>query len=355
MKKLAFNYTSLAHKVYFGLERKKILSDVLRPFQKVFVIASKRSLPYVQEMGEILGKEKLLYFDEVVQHVPQKLVDKAYRAFIEAQADALLAIGGGSAIGLAKAIAKESRHPIVALPSTYAGSEMTNIWGIRAEGGKTTGRDNAVMPRFIIYDPELTATMPVPVAATSAMNAMAHLVEAVYAPDSNPITYNNSLLGINKLLEGMKILADQKKLMPTANELILLGAYLAGKSLGEVSMALHHKAAHVLGGSFGLEHALVHSIMQAHVLEYQWTSLSEEIKEDFKKALDHRYPPKALQAIAQSLEIPLSLKEIGFRPENLPKAASLMSQNPYPNPSPLVESDILKMLENAFRGELKGE
>ena len=355
MSQLDFEYTSLPNKVYFGRGKKAVLPDVLRPFQKTFVIASLRARKQLSELEQHRGADSLFHFPEVIQHVPEYLVEKALAAFHKAQSDVLVAIGGGSAIGLAKALALETGTPIVALPTTYSGSEMTNIWGKTTPQGKRTGRDARVLPRCVIYDPELTAGMPVALAATSAMNAMAHLMEAVYAFDSNPITYHNSLLGMDRLRLGMQHLGREKALSPEANEFLLFGAFLAGKGLCEVSMALHHKAAHVLGGSFGMEHSGVHTVLQAYVLEYQWEALSDTIREDLKKALDHSYPPQALMELAAGMGAPTTLKEIGFKKEDIPQAVELMLANPYPNPKPLAREGLEEMLERAYSGRVPKE
>lgn len=347
-----FEYKNLAHTVYFGTGKRHKIPELLNSYSSTFAIGTSRLDPLFSEINQQLKENTLIRFAEVIQHVPASLVKKAMRAFEQAGCDSLLAIGGGSAIGLAKAIALETGSPIIAVPTTFSGSEMTNIYGISADGGKKTGRDDRVMPSHIIYDPELTAGLPPKLAATSAMNAMAHLMEAVYATNNNPVTYNNSLLGIKQLLKGMKLLAAAGSLTPEANEHILFGAYLAGKCLGEVSMALHHKSAHVLGGSFGMEHSQVHTVMQAYVLAYQWPSLSEQIKKDFQQAMGHSYPPAALQQIAQAMGASTTLEAIGFKEADIPEAARIMAANPYPNPTPLTAEGLEAMLRNAFVGKI---
>ena len=263
----------------------------------------------------------------------------------------MLSIGGGSSVGLAKALALQNRLPIIAVPTTFAGSEQTNIWGISNEDGKTTGREDIVLPREVVYDPELTQTMPKRLAVMSAMNAMAHLMEAVYSPTGNPISRHHALLGMQELKKGLKNIAYQKTFTAEANEQILFGAYLAGKTLCEVSMSLHHKAAHVLGGSFGMQHAEVHTVLQAYVLAYQWPHLSSEIQQDFVAVLGES-PALALKNLAADAGAPTTLEEIGFAQEDITQAVNIMLSKPYPNPAPLVESQLLVMLEKAFEGRI---
>jgi alcohol dehydrogenase class IV len=349
---LQFQHTTLPNTVEFGAGKHRQLADWLQDYDKVMVIGSPRVQPVVKPLRAALGPDRLVIFEEVVQHVPDTLVARALAVCRAAGAQALLAIGGGSAIGLAKGIALDNHLPIIAVPTTYSGSEMTNIWGISSGGNKTTGRDPAVLPALVVFDPELTAGLPFRLAANSAMNAMAHLVEAVYAQPNNPITYHYSLLGIARLRAGMQALAGQRELSPAANEQLLFGAYLGGKALGEVSMALHHKTAHVLGGSFGLEHSEAHTVMLPYALAYQWPALPDYQQQDFRAALEHEQPPRALQDLARGLGCPTSLREIGFAEAHIPQAVQIMLQNPYPNPAPLEAGRLRQMLQAACEGEV---
>ena len=147
-------------------------------------------------------------------------------------------------------------------------------------------------------------------------------------------------------------LAEQQKITLEINELLLFGASLAGKALAEVSMALHHKSAHVLGGSFGMEHSKVHTVMQTYVLAYQWNYLSDQIKADFQKVFQHENPPLKLKEISKAMNNPTTLKEIGFQEENIPLAVEQMLKNPYPNPAPLSKEGLTELLENAYSGNL---
>ncbi len=352
MNLFSFQYTAFPSTVFFGENSFHEVFKLLAQYKKAFVIAANRQADYVKSLQDTLGADRIYHFNQVVQHVPADLIKAARQKQLDEQSDVLIGIGGGSAIGLAKALALESRHTIIAVPTTYAGSEMTNIWGITTPEGKTTGRDMAVLPKYVIYDPAMTAGMPVKLAATSAMNAMAHLMEAVYGHDTNPISYNNSLDGIKKLREGMERIATKDKLSTEANQLLQYGSFLAGKGLCEVSMSLHHKLAHVLGGTFGLDHASVHTVLQAYVLEYQWNALTADVQSDFKKSLDHNYPPTALLQLAKSMKAPASLQEIGFKESDIEKTIDIVLSKPYANPRPLVKEDLIRMLRAAYDGKL---
>ncbi len=347
-----FEYTTFPISVYFGENTFLKTPDLLKSYKHIFLIASDYNQKQIDYLSSIFDNNNLTVFKEIIQHVPNALVEKALRIVKEKKADVIVAIGGGSAIGLAKGIAKAFELPIIAIPTTYAGSEMTNIWGITNNTGKKTGRSMSVIPKIVLYDPQFTSTMPMQLASTSAMNAMAHLIEAVYAYDTNPITYQNSLMAISKIAEGLSILAKEQKLTIEANQLLQFGAHIAGKSLCEVTMSLHHKVAHVIGGAYNLDHASLHTVLQAYVLEYQWDALSEQVKMDFMATLNHDYPPQALQNLAKLNNSPTSLAALGFEKQNIEKTVDIMLENPYPNPKKLEKEGLIKMLENAYNGTL---
>jgi alcohol dehydrogenase class IV len=280
-------------------------------------------------------------------------VDEAREVAEQTQPFAYVAIGGGSAIGLAKGLAIEDGRPIIAVPTTFAGSEQTNIFGISTEDGKTTGRDDRALPQVVVYDPNLTATMPKGLAVTSAMNAMAHLMEALYSPSGNPVTRSLAMQGMKTLKAGLETMAESDRLTQEANEQIQFGAYLAGKCLCEVDMALHHKTAHVLGGSFGMDHSKVHTVLQPYVLAYQWPYLDKAIQEDFKEALASENPAQVLKDLAANASAPTTLEAIGFQEADIEKAAFIMAANPYANIAPLSKEGLAGMLRNAYDGIIK--
>jgi len=348
-----FKYISYPNQVFFGKGKIEELPEILKEYKKVMAFGEERWSTQIEAVGNAIGSNKLYYFPEIIQHVPQHLVDKAMENLKEEKPDVLLAFGGGSAIGLAKALALETRLPIVAVPTTYSGSEQTNIWGISTEEGKTTGKSMDVMPKVVVYDSDLTAGLPLSLAVTSGMNAMAHLMEAIYAPNGNPVTRHHALLGVEKIKTGLEEVAREGKLTEQANTDIQFGAYLAGKCLCEVSMSLHHKMAHVLGGSFKLEHSYVHTVLQGFVLNYQWNYLSAEIKSDFVQVLGHQ-PAQKLQDLSAKAGGPTDLKSIGFKREDIDKAVETVLAKPYENVAPLEKAKLVDMLVHAYEGSLEG-
>lgn len=349
---MKFNYRSYPNEVLFGENRFEDFLDKLDAYKKVMVFAGERMKPQIEQLQKRKGEKNVTVFSKVIQHVPQSLVDEATGILSENPADLFLAMGGGSAIGLAKALALESHIPIAAVPTTYSGSEQTNIWGISSENGKTTGKSDRVLPKFVLYDSTFTKTLPKALAVKSGMNAMAHLMEAIYAPDSNPITRNTALLGIQSVKKGLVSFGENANLTQDANRFILLGAYLAGKSLCEVSMSLHHKTAHVLGGSFGMDHAGVHTVLQPYVLEYQWPFLNESVQQDFRNALGEN-PARQLKTLAENGGVETDLKSIGFKEEDIPKAVEIILAKPYANVAPLERKALLTMLNKAWSGKLR--
>jgi len=348
-----FTYQSFSNKIYFGEGQLKKINNIVTELggTRLFIISSGRTKPIVDDLVQSAGKKNVFHFSKIVQHVPNGLVQEALALAKENQSNLLVAIGGGSAIGLAKGMALQNLLPILAVPTTYAGSEMTNIYGISSDGLKTVGRDNVVLPRSVIYDPSLTVGMPLSLAATSSMNAMAHLVEALYAPDTNPITYQISLMGIRWLKEGMEQLIAEKSIRE-ANTNLQFGSYLAGKALCEVTMSLHHKAAHVLGGSFDMDHGKVHTVLLPYVLEFQMAGLSKLVVDDLQRVLNDQSPSNKLRNLAQQMGAAITLQAIGFQENRIKEAAGIIASAKFLNPVDITEFGIQTLLKMAYEGRL---
>jgi maleylacetate reductase len=284
-------------------------------------------------------------FAEPVQHVPIEVAERARIMAGESRADCILAIGGGSSIGVAKAIAIETALPIVAVPTTYGGSEMTSIWGITREGRKETGRDSRVRPTVVIYDPELTLDMPHGMTMSSGLNALAHCVEAVYAHDGNTLTAGAAMHGLLLLTDALPRLSVSLN-DPVARATALEGSWLGGFALGTVSMGIQHKLAHTLGGSFGMPHAETHAALLPYTAAY-----NRDATTGIAEMLDADDAPTALLELSRSIGAPLSLEELGFRESDIARAASLAVERKYPNPRPVTEDDVRGLLNAAFAGD----
>ena len=299
-------------------------------------------------VAEMLGARLAALHSEIVMHVPVETARAARERAMASGADGLVAIGGGSAVGLAKAIARDTGLPIIALPTSYAGSEMTSIWGLTEGGEKTTGRDPKVRPKTVIYDPDLTASMPVPFAACSGLNALAHAMEALYARNVDPIVQLMAEESVRALATGLTgLVAEPKALEPRAET--FYGAWRAGGCLDRATMGLHHKLCHVLGGSFRLPHAQVHSVVLPYVAAYNRDAAPDAMRR-LARALNGDDAPGALFALARRVGAPASLAELGLQHADLDRVAALVTERPYDNPRPVEPSAVRALLESALLG-----
>jgi len=283
-------------------------------------------------------------------HVPSEIAAGAIASARELRADCTIGYGGGSTIGLGKAIALELGVPQLAVPTTYSGSEMTAVWGTTANGVKRTGRDPRVLPRTVIYDPQLTLGLPARVTGASGLNALAHAAEALYAPNASPIT---TLLGeeaIRALAAALpRAVRDGGHLAARTDA--LYGAYLAGYVLGTTAMGLHHQVCHALGGAFDLPHAELHALALPHVLRFNASAAPDALAQ-IARALGAADAPAHLRALIAELGLPVSLAELGVPHAGLAAVAAYVARQPYPNPRPIDEASVLRMFESMFTGEL---
>jgi maleylacetate reductase len=281
-------------------------------------------------------------------HVPIENARKAREHAHHLGADCMVAIGGGSTIGLGKAIALVSAVPIIAIPTTYAGSEMTPIYGITEDKVKKTGRDLRVLPKTVLYDPQLSATLPVHMSIVSGMNAIAHAAEGLYAKDGNPVMFLMAEEGIRTLATGMRgvvVKADDRQ----ARSDCLYGAWLCGSVLGHVGMALHHKLCHTLGGTFNLPHAETHTIVLPHALAYN-SQAAPDAMQRIARAIGAPTAAAGLFDLAKDLGAPTALRDIGFKESDIEVALTVAMSNPYWNPAPIEAGAVRELLRNAWEG-----
>jgi maleylacetate reductase len=356
---LPFVYEALPARVVFGAGSLQKLPEEIDKLgaTRALVLCSPEQRAIGADIVVMLGARSAGVFDGAVMHVPIAVAKEARAKVRRLRADCCVAIGGGSTTGLAKAIALTAKLPIVAIPTTYAGSEVTPIWGITEGGVKKTGRDLLVLPKTVIYDPDLTASLPLKLTVTSGINAMAHCVEALYARDANPIISLIAEEGIRALAVGLPEIVDHEQSKQPhdmdARSRVLYGAWLGGVSLGAVGMALHHKLCHTLGGSFHLPHAETHTVVLPHAVAYNAAAAPEAMAR-IARALGAGCAAQGLYDLALSLRAPVSLESLGMRREQLDKAADLAIQNPYYNPRAVTRKGIRGLLENAFDGRSPG-
>ena len=347
---LSFVYQILPSRVIFGPRCLEKLPEEIERLgaSKALVLSTPEQRQSGIDLLSRLGARGVGLFDRAVMHVPIETAQAAREEARRLGADCCVAIGGGSTTGLAKAIALVSDLSILAVPTTYAGSEMTPIWGLTEKGRKTTGRDPRVLPKTVVYDPCLTITMPPMLSATSGMNSIAHCVEALYALEANPIITMIAEDGIRALAGSLPAVVKEPANLE-ARSRALYGAWLGGMALGSVGMALHHKLCHTLGGAFNLPHAETHTVVLPHAAAFN-ASAAPDAMARVSRALGGDSPAAALYDLAASLGAPHSLAEIGMKASDLDQAADLAVQNPYYNPRPVTREGVRALLQNAFEG-----
>ncbi len=348
-----FFYEPLPGRVVFGAgARARLPEEADRlGIRRILVLSTPEQRETAEAVAASLGDRVAGIFPRAVMHVPIEVAHEAREEAARLGADGFLAVGGGSTVGLAKAIALVSALPIVAVPTTYAGSEMTPIFGITEDGIKTTGRDPRVLPRTVIYDPELTLSLPAALSAASGLNAVAHAVEALYAPDANPIVSLMAAESIAAFATALPTVVRNPSDLPARSE-ALYGAWLAGSVLGSVGMGLHHKLCHTLGGTFNLPHAETHAVLLPHAIAYN-APFAERALAPAARALGvagARDVPGALFDLAVAVGAPTALAAIGMPADGLDRAAEIATRRPYPNPRPLERDAIRSLLQDAFDG-----
>lgn len=316
--------------------------------RRVLVVSGRHGLDTARAVADSLGAACAGVHPGAVMHVPVKVADEAVEVARDVDADGLVAVGGGSAVGLGKAVALRTGLPLIAVPTTYSGSEMTSVWGLTENAVKRTGRDPRVLPRSVVYDPELTVSMPSALSVTSGVNAMAHAVEALYAPDATPIVSLMAEEGVRALAGALpRVVADPAG--PEARGAALYGAWLCGACLGATTMGLHHKLAHVLGGTFGLPHSETHTVLLPYVLAFN-APAAPGASAALGRALATDDPAAALHSLGSRLGAPRSLAELGFGRGDIEQAVEIATAAPYANPRPVSAEDVRTVLTAAHEG-----
>jgi len=346
----AFTHTGLPSRVLFGVDTLSRLSEELGHLRvsRALVVCTAGRRAEGEAIVRRLGRQAAGLFAGALMHVPIEVTREARTYARQVDADCIVAIGGGSTIGLGKAIALETELPLLAIPTTYAGSEMTPIYGITERGIKSTGADPRVLPKTVIYDPSLTRGLSIANSITSGINAIAHAAEGLYARDASPITMLMAEEGIRALIVSLPLIHRDAGDI-TARTQALHGAWLCGSVLGQVGMSLHHKLCHILGGSFGLPHAATHAVILPHALAYNYRHALPAMRR-MSRVMHGEAPPAFLQRFAATNGAATSLGQLGFQEADIAPAADLALANPYWNPRPLEHAAIVRLLRRAFAG-----
>ncbi|MDR6317471.1 maleylacetate reductase [Actinoplanes couchii] len=325
---LSFTHETLPQRVVFG-SVDMLAAEVERLGRRPMVIT--------RQSGDVLPGA--VHHREVVMHVPVDVSRRAEAAARREEADVLVSVGGGSATGLAKAVALSTGLPIVAVPTTYAGSEATDVWGMTENGQKTTGTDRRVLPRTVLYDATLTATLPIDVSVASGLNAIAHCVDSMWAPRADPINAALAVEGTRALSAGLRDIRT-----PQGREQTLYGAHLAAVAFASAGSGLHHKICHVLGGMFNLPHAQTHAVVLPYVMQWNRKAVPDRLTDAFG--------PGGLRGLREEIGAPTALRDHGLREQDIPAAVTaILTVVPPGNPVPVTAESLTALLHRAWAGE----
>jgi len=250
---------------YGGL---RALSGVLRAAgrRRIFVVQG-AGARYKERLAPELGGFEVMWFSEARRHVPRELVDKASRELESWGGDTVLSVGGGSATGLGKALRLERDFYFVAVPTTYAGSELTNLYGITSLSGKRTGRDARVVPNVVLYDVWLTLEMPPVLSTTSLINALSHPLSALSTAALEPTRCEAALQAASIACRAIVgLLGDPRS--SSSRHAAFEATVAAARVLASCPVGIHHQLAHLLGGRFDLDHAGLHSVLLPHSFDW---------------------------------------------------------------------------------------
>ncbi|KAF2111114.1 putative maleylacetate reductase [Lophiotrema nucula] len=349
----AFVYNSNPARVMFGSGSSKQLPDELKRINKSkpLLLSTPQQISQAEDVGKILNGQFAGLFSDATMHTPTDVTERACAYANSTGADSVVSIGGGSTIGLGKAISTRTGLYHITLPTTYAGSEVTPILGETAEGRKETRSDTSILPGTVIYDVDLTLTLPVSLTATSGVNAIAHAVEALYAQNGNPIINLLAQEGVRALAASLaQLIKDPHS--KEARTSAQYGAWLCGTCLGNVGMSLHHKLCHTLGGSFNLPHAETHTIVLPHALAYNAPKIPDALKKLADVLPDSNGDAvHGLNVLLGKLNVKRGLKELGMKEEDIDKAADIAVSKPYWNPRKVERDAVRELIRRAWAGE----
>ena len=347
----AVTYEALPGRVVFGVGALDRLGEELVRLgvHRVLLVASKR---VADDLAERLSDRHAATFGEIVQHVPVEVAERARQLAREVDTDSLVAVGGGSAVGLAKAVALDLAIPIVAVPTTYAGSELTTIYGLSQGGRKRTGRDPRVLPKVVLYDPALTVPLPPQVTGASGMNGLAHGVEAFYGPGANPVSEALAEAGIRALADGLPSAVERPDDLE-GRTATLRGAWLAGAALAGAGTGIHHQICHVLEGAFGLDHGGMNAVLLPHTVRFVTPAVPREMAR-VAAALGTADAAAGCFELARRIGAPASLAALGLAETDLDRAAELCAGQITGRPRSAGVEELRPLLGAAHAGRPPG-
>jgi maleylacetate reductase len=345
-----FVFPGITSRVIFGHGTIERVSDEVARLghRKALILSTPHQKDDAEALATRIGDASAGVFAGAVMHTPLHVTQEAISVFAASGATCVVSLGGGSTTGLGKAIAARTGADQIVVPTTYAGSEMTDILGETTGNEKTTRRDPSIRPEVVIYDVDLTLSLPVALTLTSALNAMAHAVEGFFAPDRNPVTEllgRDAIAAFKRSLPILKGTPGDRDARADA----LYAAWASATTLGSVSMALHHKLAHVLGGQFNTPHAETHAILLPHTTAFNEVAVPA-LLQPISEIFNAHNAADGLWQFSKDLGAPISLSEIGLTPSDLDLAADAAVRNSYSNPRPLERGGIRQLLQAAYEG-----
>ncbi|GIQ78265.1 maleylacetate reductase [Bradyrhizobium sp. RD5-C2] len=347
---IPFVYESLPSRVIFGRGTVGQVGVEIERLgaKRVIILTTAEQSAEAERISRQVSGVHGATFNGAVMHTPLEVTNRALQIVQQRKIDGILAIGGGSTIGLSKAIALRTDLPQLVIPTTYAGSEMTPILGQTENGIKTTQRTAKVLPETVIYDVDLTLSLPAKMSVVSAINAMAHAAEALYATNTNPVLSMMAEAGIAALYRGLPIITKSPENIEARSH-TLYGAWLCAVCLGTSNMALHHKLCHVLGGSFNLPHAETHAIILPHAIAYN-SPVTRDAIAALKRALGGEGVAGRIFDLTQSANAPTALRDLGMPENGIDRAAEIALASPYANPRPIEPALLRRLIVNAWSG-----
>jgi len=345
-----FVYQARPQRIVFGTGTIAAIGDEVTRLgrSRALILSTPQQEDTAADLVATLGSLAVGNFPGATVHTPVEVTEQALAQARELKADCVIAVGGGSTTGLAKAIALRTELPQIVIPTTYAGSEATPILGETSGGKKTTQRSLRVLPAVVIYDVDLSLSLPPALSVTSGLNAIAHAMEARYARDRNPVISLLAVEGVRALASALPRIVRNPADRDARSD-ALFGAWACGTCLGATSMGLHHKICHVLGGSFGLPHAETHAVILPHAIAYN-EPVTNALLKPVADVLESATATEGLFNLARRLGAPTTLAEIGMPREGIARAADEIVANPYWNPRPVEREGVLRLLEDAFAG-----
>jgi alcohol dehydrogenase class IV len=380
----AFHYTSYAQEIIFGTGSLAQLGEVVDRFRwQRLLLCSTGSLRrggQIAELERALGERLVASYEHIQPHVPDFQVAEALALAETHQIDGVIGFGGGSAIGMAKAVSRalEKKRsgtqeypiapiqqplvPVIAIPTTYAGSEMTPVYGVTrqidGEPRKVTVTDVRVTPKLTLYDPLLTLQLSPEMTASTGINALAHCIEALYSITRNPFSTAAALQGIRSINSALpRCYAAGNDVEARAE--MLTGSFLAATALAHVTMAIHHGLCHVLGGTAGVPHGVANSIILPHAMRFNLDATAHQLAQ-VAEAMGIGTAGTIVEAAAEDviqqiyrlirqLNLPQHLRDVGVQEADLPRLAQIafQSRTVQSNPKPVRDAGEIEAILRA--------